>query len=203
MQGQDWKPFTLGLIGSWPSQVNSWGRETIAAYVAELEARGVSPDAALVAIRSSDGEFPPSAGKLAAAARTDPSAPTFDELLGGLYAPGGVVRALWSWTGEKGERIARERLEAEHELVRAFVANVSLEWLRNLDPREGQHEFAGADRRKLEASWREFVETADERHVHALVMGGRRGGGLQAVDPARSIAQRIVREAAKQIGGGS
>jgi hypothetical protein len=77
----DWKPVATALLGSWPSQVASWGREALAAYVAELEARGVRPEAALVAIRSCPAEqkFPPSAPELAALARRDPSRPTFDE----------------------------------------------------------------------------------------------------------------------------
>ena len=178
MQGQDWKPFTLALIGSWPSQVNSGGRETIAAYVAELEARGVSPDAALVAIRSSDGEFPPSAGKLAAAARTDPSAPTFDELLGGLYAPGGVVRALWSWTS---------------------ASNGSGTWIRGRGSTSSRARIAGSSRRRgaslsrprtsvtfTLSSWAAGAAAASKRSIRR----GRSLSGLCGKRRSRSAAGR-------------
>lgn len=67
----DWRPVAQALLGSWPQQVTSWGREGLAAYLAELEARGISPEAALQAIRSwpAGSDFPPSAPNLAARAR--------------------------------------------------------------------------------------------------------------------------------------
>ena len=67
MSEHDWKPVANALLGTWPSQVNSWGPEVLAAFCAELASRRVSPMQALLAIRSydPDADFPPSAAKLA------------------------------------------------------------------------------------------------------------------------------------------
>ena len=82
------------LLGSWPSQVAGWGEEAIAAYLEELEARGVTAERALVAIRScpENQAFPPSAAQLAGLARRNPDEPTFPELLEAIYAADGVLR---------------------------------------------------------------------------------------------------------------
>lgn len=59
-----WDDVATELLGSWPSVVSSWGREAIAAYVGALQSRGLTCDAALVALRRADGAFPPSAGEV-------------------------------------------------------------------------------------------------------------------------------------------
>jgi hypothetical protein len=94
------------LLGSWPSLVNSWGREALAAYVRELEARCLTPDDALVALRMCDGQFPPSAPELAALARRDPSRPTSAEALAAIFGPDGVLHPFTSRAREMRERIA-------------------------------------------------------------------------------------------------
>jgi len=65
----DERDVARALLGSWPGTVSAWGREGIAAYLSELEARGAHPEAVLLAIRSwPPAEFPPSAPSLARAA---------------------------------------------------------------------------------------------------------------------------------------
>lgn len=191
MAENDWKPVAQALLGSWPSQVASWGKEVLAAYCAQLEARGLTPSEACQAILASGAEFPPAAGTLAGLARKDPGEPTFAELVQALYGAGGVIRPLWAWPGDRGMATAAERLAEQHELVQGFARSVGSEWLRNIDPRDGEHEFAGADRRKLDAAWREFLGRHDEREVAQLV-GARRSGSLR-----RGTFDAL------QIGGGS
>jgi hypothetical protein len=183
----DWTPVSAALLFSWPSQVNSWGDAVLAGYCSQLERRGLTPEQAEQAILScgAEHEHPPSAPVLAALARNDPSAPTFDELLQALYAPSrGVVAALWAYTESAGPDIANRRLAEQHETIRGFARSVGGGWLRTLDPL-GPGEYAGADRRKLEHAWREFLERGDERNVASIV--ARRAGKLHSVDPARQI----------------
>lgn len=202
---QDWKPVAGALLGSWPSQVSSWGREALAAFFAELEARGVSPDRALVAIRSHDGAFPPSAGELAALARCDPSQPTFVECYALIYGRGGILRArpAESTFADEGERgrayraAQRARAATMHPLVGSFVDRYGLDRLELLplnDP-----EWGDAKRRDLEAAWDAHVEANEGRLVRAIAE--RRGDGLARLDPLSSLpgAERFP---LRQIGDG-
>jgi hypothetical protein len=65
MTDNDWRQFAGRLLGAWPQHVGQWGEEGIAAYVAELEHRGVTPEAAHAALDRAQGAFPPSAPELA------------------------------------------------------------------------------------------------------------------------------------------
>ena len=47
-----WSRVARALLGRWPNQVAQWGEEGIAAYIEELQADGLTPDVALVALRS-------------------------------------------------------------------------------------------------------------------------------------------------------
>lgn len=157
----DWKPVANGLLGSWPSQVASWGREVLAAYLAELEARGVTPEAALVAIRScgADQKFPPSAPELAALARRDPDRPTFDELLNQLYGPGGVF-------GFKRSGVTVSPW------VEKFIED-KRDWLRLL-PMDDEAEGKWA-RLRLKESWEAFLAATEGRQVHEIAARSARG----------------------------
>lgn len=174
----DWKPVVNALLGSWPSQVTSWGREVIAAYCQELQARGVSPERALIALRScpADQRFPPSAPELAGLARTDPSRPTFDEMIAQLYGPGGVF-------GFKRSSVTISPW------VEVFVDRHGRERLRMLeidDPTEGKWR-----RRELEQAWEAFLEATEGRAVHEIAARSVRGT-LSRVDPLALLPQRPV-----------
>jgi len=168
----DWARVATALLGSWPSQVASWGKEAIAAYAAELEARGVSADAALVAIRSCPAEqkFPPSAPELAALARRDPSRPTFDEAFQMIYGPGGVFGV-------------KRRDVVVSPWVLAFVDRCGRERLRLL---EVEHDdYGGLKRQELRHSWEQFLEANDGRELAAIAQGRR--GELGRFDPLRTL----------------
>lgn len=168
----DWKAVGTALLGSWPSQVASWGREAIAAYVAELEARGMTPDTAIEAIRSSTERFPPGAGELAQAARRDPERPTFAECLQQLYGPGGLF-------GFK-----RAGVEVSP-WVQAFAASYGRERLRLL---EIDHDaYGGAVRRDLERAYAAFLEATEGRELAQLVAPRRRT--LGRFDPAAALVE--------------
>jgi hypothetical protein len=63
---EGWKQFAQVLIARWPSK--QWGRESIAAYIAEVQASGVTdPAEALGILRNHPGAFPPSVGEVATA----------------------------------------------------------------------------------------------------------------------------------------
>lgn len=167
----EWKPVGAALLGSWPSNVGSWGAEALAAYIAELQARGVDPEQALVAIRSCPAEqkFPPSAPELAGLARRDPSRPTFDEAYQMIYGPGGVL-------GFKRSGVVVSPW------VLAFVEQYGKARL-DLLPVDGDH--SGIVRRDLQQSYEQFLEATEGREVAAIASGRR--GQLGRFDPAAAI----------------
>lgn len=196
----EWRDVGQVLLGSWPSQVASWGREAIAAYCAELKARGLSPDQAVIALRSVEGDFPPSASKLAAQARVDPSLPTFDEawvlidrVLGRTSMPDGAFENEGEARKAHDEAILKA-LDAHHPMIRSFVERQGLARLRTIqtgDPQWGEKLMAD-----LRAAWGRHVEAIDRRQVAALTSGGREG--LRQLDPLAAIGMGER----KQLGAG-
>lgn len=190
----EWREVGTALLGTWPSQVAGWGREAIAAYVAELRARGLTADHALVAIRSSESTFVPSAGELRHAARRDPSQPTFAEAFQLIFGPRGALRASVSRGGTQIYDRESDRQRAEHEaivdraaqfhpLIGAFIVRQGIRRLRMLpvdDPDWGEKH-----RRDLQAAWERHVEAFDGREVAALASG--RPDDLHRLDPLAAI----------------
>jgi len=201
MTDQSWQPVATALLGSYPSQVAAWGRDAIAAYLAELAARGVTPDMALVAIRSCPAtqKFPPSAPELAGLARIDPSRPTFDEAM--VLVKRALRAGRRPLTGDYGseaemigarENMVRDAARGMHPLVGAFlvrcgdVSRLADEVAEMLD--DGV--YAGVRRRELEQRWTQHVEAMEGRDA-AEVATGRRRGELARFDPLAVLdAQR-------------
>lgn len=181
----DWRPVALALLGSWPDRVAAWGPEALAAYSAELEARGVSPEAALVAIRScpADQRFPPAAPELAALARRDPMTPTFEEALAQIRlvcAARTVVVKGWWGAGERDRLDEQARCERAqrpdiHPLVASFVKDCGAAWLRGLGLDDPENRHRQARRVDLEKRWTKHAERIEEREVAALAGRHRRG----------------------------
>lgn len=170
---ESWKPVATALLGSWPNQVAAWGREALVAYLGELEARGMTPEQALTALRScpADQKFPPSAPELAGIARQDPDRPIFDAAFQQLYGPGGVF----------GFKRAGVTISP---WVLAFVAHAGRERLRLLEIDDPA--FGGAKRSALKDSWTAFIEATDGREVAAIAAGGRRGA-MGRLDPLAAL----------------
>ena len=193
MSSMDWKPVGNALLGSWPSQVASWGPEAIAAYISELGARGVTPDQALVAIRSCGPEqkFPPSAPELAGLARRDPGQPTGAEMLRLVYGPRGVLRARpvykqggWRWNELQvaTDRVQLDRAVELSPLLGRFVVAQGLDRLRRLNL-DGEH--GDLRRRQLVEEWDRFCSAVEEREIASLIVGRR--GGLGRLDPLEAL----------------
>jgi hypothetical protein len=188
----DWNDVGQALLGSWPQQVAAWGREAIAAYSHELRARGVTPDAALTAIRCCGPEqkFPPSAPELAGLARRDPSAPTFEEAYTLIYGRGGIIRARPAYTGgpilepdKARDNAAQARMANMHSLIASFVNRYGLNRLRML---EVDHpEYGDLKRRELQAAWDTHCNATEGREIAAVASG--RHDGLRSFDPLASI----------------
>lgn len=193
MNSVDWKPVGTALLGTWPSQVANWGPEGIAAYIAELQARGVTPERALLAIRAydPDADFPPSAAKLAQVARRDPGAPTGLELVQILWGPGGVLHAraesragVWA-AGERDRADEQAQLDKAtefHPRVVAFIHSVGLKALRDHDPRGEQ--YGPANQNWICKQWDAFVEVANERGVASMLAG-------KTLDPLAAFRGRL------------
>jgi hypothetical protein len=162
----EWKDVGQVLLGSWPSQVASWGREGIAAYLVELQGRDLTPDAVIVALRSSESKWPLAASEVAAATRIDPFRPTFDEAYPAIYrcAARGVLDV------------------GLHPLVASFISRQGLLRLGSL-PLDCS-EWGNKHRCDLEGSWNAHVEAMDGREV-AQLAGGR--GELGRLDPLAAL----------------
>lgn len=200
MSPPTWSRVGRALLGAWPNQVAAWGPDAIAAYVEELQARGVDADAALTAIRCCDADqrFPPSAPELAALARRDPSIPTFAEMLQSIVGSGGVLKARAqvrkaSWNDGEREQLDDEaawrRADELHPLIRPFVEQQSLDRLRSLDlddPKWGE-----ARRKQLADAWAEHVDTHEHRELVAIATSHR--GRLAKLDPLAALQRTVPR----------
>jgi hypothetical protein len=194
------------LLGSWPGTIPGWGKDAFAAFLAELQARNLTAEQVLVAVRSwpAGSDFPPSAPNLAAAARRDPGVPTASEMITLIFGRGGVLSARTkirkaSW--EMGERDAadqdamRERLADMHPIVASFVDREGLERLRGLNLEDV--EYGGARRRMLEQRWGEHLEAVESREVAVLTSSRR--GEMAKLDP---LAALHVRRPVAALNGG-
>lgn len=185
-----WKPVATALLGSWPSQVAAWGREALGAFLDELQARGVTPEAALVAIRCCPAEqkFPPSAPELAAAARRDPSKPTFAEALVLIQS------ALRAWNQplqgdfaneaqmlKAREQQVADRAKEAHPLVSSFIGRYGVSRLQDALADLADETYGGVRRKALQAEWARHCEAQEGREVAAIVAPRR--GELDSFDP--------------------
>jgi hypothetical protein len=192
----DWKDVTRALLGTWPNQIAAWGREALAAYCAEVQARGITPDAALAAIRSAGAQqkFPLSVPELAGLARRDPSLPTFDEAFQLIYGSGGVLRARPVYNGPiydadtQRDEAARKRMAEIHPMAASFIERYGLDHLRTLEVDDP--EYGELRRRDLRERWDAHCAAMEDRAVIAI---GRRDG-LRGLDPLA-----VLRPSAAQI----
>jgi hypothetical protein len=193
----DWIAVARALLGSWPERVGMWGEDGIAAFIEELQARGVTTGAALAAIRSCDEHqrFPPSAPELAALARRDPSAPTFAESYNAIYGPRGVLRARppyqdGGWSGNElqaaSDELALKRADQCHQLLGAFVRAYGLERLRLLEVDDP--DYGEIRRKELRADFEQYVAANEHRELAALAAGRR--GSLGRLDPHAALGLR-------------
>jgi hypothetical protein len=196
MSEATWQAVGRALLGSWPERVTTWGKNGIAAYVEELQARGVTPDAALVAIRlcPAGQAFPPSAPQLAGLTRRDPGRPTWPEAYQLIYGPRGVLRARppyppGGWNGNELEvaqdELAMERAFAFHPLLGAFIRSQGLKRLRLLEVDDP--EYGELRRRELGEDWDRFAEANEGREVASLVAGRSGDGRLTRLDPLAAL----------------
>ncbi len=167
-----WRAVLAAYLGSWPH--HNHGEEALAAYVHELEVRGIRPDEALRALRSSTGQFPPSAGALAAVVQRERQGPP----PGYLAAHAALARniTLLPYADpESGMPALIERLASEgHEAVARWAVEMSPQELRELpDPAYPQ------DR---EGAW---ALGRAERGYNSAVEGWR-------ADPTPGLAGRLV-----------
>lgn len=204
MTDMTWHRVGRALLGRWPSQVATWGADGISAFVEELQADGLSPEAALVAVRTYRPEpgkdFPPSVAAVSELARRDPSAPTFDEALvlirrafrAGRRPLVGDFATEAQMIGAREEMI-RTAASDTHPLVASFVDRCGdLSRLQDEIAEMEGGEFAGIRRRDLEARWEQHREAMSGRELAGLAAGRR--DGLRQLDPLAALGLRRASE---------
>lgn len=180
-----WDGFCALLEEAWPGEFDAPARRSWRVLL-----DSTPPESGVTALRRlllQGSTFRPSVSELLAAARHDPSKPTFAEAYQLIYGRGGVMRAQ---PPSKGITTTAEKRQAEdarlgeiHPLVRAFVERQGLARLATIplsDPEWGEKH-----RRDLELAWTRHVEAFDGREVAALASGGR--GELARLDPLASL----------------
>jgi hypothetical protein len=199
----EWSDFARSLIGTWPTA--KWDQDLIAAYVSEIQARGVTADEAIGAVRSSSSDFVLSAGALAAAVERERQGPAPGWLEAHRMIATRISRLPYH-DPEAGMEALVERLTREgHEAVARFVARLSARELRELpDPAREQNYGGSQALGRAEREYREVVKNweADPRLGLALEderaaprLSARRGSGGMAgvvagLEPARQIEEK-------------
>lgn len=174
----DWREVTTAVIGGWPGQ--QFDRERMAAYVHELQARDLSADEALAAVREYRGQFPPSAATVAGMVdvhRQGPP-PTWRAAYAQIASR---ITMLPYHDPESGWDAFIETLAGEHESIARFAVQLGVRGVREMpDPNRTQDTAGSVELTRLEREWR---ETADAWRA----------------DPTRGVALEEARR--RQIGG--
>ena len=173
------------LLGTWTEVVGRWGREAVAAYLGELEARGILAEDVVAVLREPvASDFPPSAASVAAMVQRA-ARPTSEEAITlivaalgvgmprGEFATPGATQAAWA-------RAAVDRAFELSPLVGSFVQAYGASRLGALgldDP-----EWGTLRRRELRDAWERHVEATD---VRVALAGGH--GELRKVDPLAAL----------------
>jgi hypothetical protein len=190
----DWKRVASTLIGSWPAK--TWSAEAVAAYCAELQARGLTPAAAVEALRAAPGDFPPSVGAVAALAERQAQgpAPSFAQ------AQAEIARWLTMLPSAASRQSTRDawpafiaRLGEHHEVTARFALALGPQGVRSMpDPRaaglsQGDGVRISAHERDLKAivsGWQE-EPTRGVALTEAHRAAGLSSGDTEAIEQAR------------------
>jgi hypothetical protein len=158
----DQRAVATALLGSWPDTIARWGQEAFAAYLSELEARGLYAADALLAIRAwpPGSDFPPSAPNLAGVALRDPTWPDWTDAFAQIWGTG---------------RDRRDR----HPVVAAFIKRYGeqrLELLEIYDP-----DYGAIRQREVQEAFERFAarHEQDSRATLAAIASQERERGLR------------------------
>lgn len=175
----DWNRFFDLLDNGWPGDLDP---AAASSYRVLLD--GVPADTLTGGLRRllhSGQRFRPTAAEILAAARRDPSVPTFDELLmliDRVLTARPAPRGLWR-EGEyrrATDEAVMERVNGLHPVAASFIARRGLAGLRRLD-------FGDTwDRKELREAWAAHLEATEGREV-AVLAAGSGPGGLRRLDP--------------------
>jgi hypothetical protein len=189
---EQWDAFCGLIEEAWPGSFDDHAAQSWRILLDALE-----PPAAADGMRRlllEGHRFRPSASEFLAAARRDPSRPTFDEAYRLIFGPGGALRAqppagayLSLRDREAARRAAVMRRATEmHPLVASFIDRQDVDRLGQLpleDPEWGEKY-----RRDLRDAWDHHVEACDGREVAALARGRR--SELARLDPLSALGLR-------------
>lgn len=194
---QQWHIF-VGLVDeAWPGALDD---KTARSWRTLLD--GINPDVAAEGIRRllvEGHRFRPSVSEVLAAARRDPTRPTFAEAYQLIYGRRGALAArephgVYSSEGDvrRARRAAQlGRAEDLHPLVATFIDRQGVDRLGQIpvnDPDWGEKH-----RRDLEKAWDQHVDAMDGREVATLAAGGRRGE-LARFDPLTALGVGSARQ---------
>ena len=187
---QQWEAFAALLEEGWPGKFDD---STATSWRVLLD--GVDPQTAAEGLRRLLHEghrFRPSASEVLAAARRDPSVPTFAEAFRLIFGSRGVLKARpdrRTYVDERDRRRAEQqamldRAATLHPLVASFVERQGLDRLRMLELDDP--EYGAVRRRDLEAEWNEHVGRSADRDV-AMLAAPRGNGRLDRFDPLAAL----------------
>jgi hypothetical protein len=182
------------LVGSWPAK--TWSREAVAAYIGELRARGLAPEAAVEALRAAGGDFPPSVGRVKSIAdrQAQGPAPSFAQVQAEIAARVAMLPSAASRISV-GEAWATfvERLSEHHEVTARYAVSLGVQGVRTMpDPRASSLSQGDSvritaherDLKKLVSEWEE-EPTPGVALTEARRVAGLDAGETAAIDAAR------------------
>jgi hypothetical protein len=199
-----WDAF-VGLVDeAWPGKLDNSSAASWRTLLGGFEPKSIEEGVQRLLLEGHT--FRPSVSEIIAAARQDPSKPTFAEAYQLLYGPGGALRAKPGsslWKDEKHRRklqheAIKDRANDMHPLVGAFIERQGIDRLLQL--KTLHEEWGDKNRSDLEQQWDQHVAAMDNRDVAAIAAGGRRGE-LAAFDPLAVLKRAGITGALPAAGG--
>lgn len=184
-----WRDVAKVLLGSWTSQVASWDPEGVAAYIHELQSRGVSPDEAAAALRASTSEFPPSAGTVVATIERLRQGPVPDYMTA-TRVIGSKITLLDYYRPAMGFDRFVEACASVHEAIGRFALEMGPQGVREMpDPRMAQDTSGSTAITRAERAYRKVAKEWDENprpglaleEAKRIAIGPGSSGGMVAV----------------------
>lgn len=169
-------PTVMAALAAWPGEFTDAKR---AGYAAVLDDE--NPDAVLAAVKrlaKRGGSHRPSPSEISGEIRSDPTRPTFDEVLAQL------VRAVQV----RPDAAVLERGAGwMHPYALAFLKSFGVDRFRRLEIYDD--DYGDLRTRELRDAWMRFETVAETRERHGLELAPGRNGTLRQLEPHETLRQ--------------